>query len=124
MMKFHPLYHGILCCSLALPTGTVLAQGGDKAIEEIVVTGSLIRGTPEDAALPVEVHTAADMRMSGAPTALEFAKSLTSSGPTTGEAHYFGAATNTGNVQYKLPGFGADNTLPLFEDWRVDMYSV
>lgn len=115
-MKLNPIYRGILCCSLAIPAGTALAQ---EAIEEIVVTGSLIRGTPEDAALPVEVHSAADLQASGAPTALEFAKSLTSSGPVAGEAHYFGGATNTGNVQFNLRGIGADKTLTLFNGRRI-----
>src|SRR5690606_19635768 len=117
-MKLNPIYYGILCCSLVAP-GTVLAQESGEAIEEIVVTGSLIRGTPEDAALPVEVHTIEDMRLSGAPTALEFAKTLTSQGPVSGEAYYFGSAALTGNVQYNLRGIGADKTLSLFNGRRV-----
>ncbi|MGQ9425828.1 TonB-dependent receptor domain-containing protein [Gilvimarinus sp. F26214L] len=117
-MKLNPIYRGILCCSLAVPA-TALAQDSGEAIEEIVVTGSLIRGTPEDAALPVEVHTMEDMRLSGSPSALEFAKSLTSSGPTSGEAYYFGGAELTGNVQYNLRGLGADKTLVLFDGRRV-----
>ncbi|MCW8194918.1 TonB-dependent receptor plug domain-containing protein [Proteobacteria bacterium 005FR1] len=117
-MKLNPIYKGILCCGLALPV-TALAQGSGEAIEEIVVTGSLIKGTPEDAALPVEVHTSEQLALEGAPTALEFAKTLTSSGPTTGEAHYFGGAANTGNVQFNLRGLGSDKTLTLFNGRRV-----
>ncbi|MCW8194919.1 TonB-dependent receptor plug domain-containing protein [Proteobacteria bacterium 005FR1] len=117
-MKLNPIYRGILCCTLAAP-GVAMAQDSGEAIEEIVVTGSLIRGTPEDAALPVEVHTAADMKLSGSPSALEFAKSLTASGPTTGEAYYFGGAALTGNVQYNLRGLGADKTLILFDGRRI-----
>ncbi|MCW8194917.1 TonB-dependent receptor plug domain-containing protein [Proteobacteria bacterium 005FR1] len=116
-MKLNPIYRGILCCTLAIPAGTALAQ---EAIEEIVVTGSLIKGTPEDAALPVEVHTAADMNMSGAPSALEFAKTLTSQGPVDGEAYYFGGAEDTGNVQFNLRGLGSDKTLSLFNGRRVN----
>lgn len=117
-MKLNPIYRGILCCTLAAP-GAAIAQGSGAVIEEIVVTGSLIRGTPEDAALPVEVHTAADLKATGSPSALEFAKSLTSSGPTTGEAHYFGSAANTGNVSYNLRGIGSDKTLTLFNGRRI-----
>lgn len=40
----------------ALGTSGAYAEG---AIEEVVVTGSYIRGTPEDAALPVDVIDAA-----------------------------------------------------------------
>jgi len=47
----------------------------------VVVTGSFIRGTPEDAALPVEVFSQEELEDRGAPSALEFAKSLTIAGP-------------------------------------------
>jgi iron complex outermembrane recepter protein len=105
--------------SLVAPV-LVFAQGGSpEAVEEIVVTGSLIRGTPVDATLPVEVYTAADLEMTGSPTALEFAKSLTISGPTSGEAYYFGGADLTGNVQYNLRGIGSDKTLTLFNGRRM-----
>lgn len=117
-MKTKIFTSSLLALAVATP-GFVLAQE-EGVIEEIVVTGSLIRGTPEDAALPVEVHTQEDMLLSGAPTALEFAKSLTSSGPTTGEAYYFGGAGLTGNVQYNLRGLGADKTLSLFNGRRIN----
>ncbi len=102
--------------SLLVMTGQAIAQSDQ--LEEIVVTGSLIRGTPEDAALPVEVFSVDELREIGNPTALEFAKTLTSSGPTTGEAYYFGGSNNTGNVGYNLRGIGADKTLTLFNGRR------
>lgn len=117
-MKLNKLYKSIVYCSLALPAATLAQEA--QVIDEVVVTGSLIRGTPEDAALPVEVHTTEDMKLDGSPTALEFAKSLTASGPTSGEAYYFGGAQLTGNVQYNLRGLGADKTLTLFNGRRVD----
>ncbi len=116
-MRLKKLYQAIACASLVAPTLAIAQQ--TPQIEEVVVTGSLIRGTPVDAALPVEVYTAADMELSGAPTALEFAKSLSVAGPTTGEAYYFGGAGNTGNVQYNLRGIGSDKTLSLFNGRRV-----
>jgi iron complex outermembrane receptor protein len=82
------------------------------------VTGSLIRGTPKDAALPVEVYTQVELEKQGSPTALEFAKNLTISGPTTGEAYYFGG-TPPGSVSYNLRGIGADKTLTLLNGHRV-----
>lgn len=87
--------------------------------ERVVVTGSLIRGTPEDAALPVEVFSQEELEAQGAPTALEFAKSLTISGPTTGESYYFGGPALTGSVNYNLRGIGADKTLTLLNGRRV-----
>ena len=61
------------------------ASAKTTELETVVVTGSLIKGTPEDTALPVEVFTSEDLKQQGDPSALEFVKSLTSSGPTNGE---------------------------------------
>ncbi len=87
--------------------------------DRVVVTGSYIQGTPEDAALPVEVYSAEDLEDQGAPTALEFAKSLSIAGPTTGEAYYFSGAALTGTVAYNLRGLGADKTLTLLNGRRM-----
>ena len=87
--------------------------------ETVVVTGSAIRGTPEDAALPVNVYSAADLELQGSPTGLEFAKELTQSGPTSGEANYFGGAELTGSPSFNLRGLGADKTLTLLNGRRM-----
>jgi len=91
----------------------------DDDTARVVVTGSFIQGTPEDAALPVEVFSQEELEEQGAPTALEFAKSLTISGPTTGEAYYFSGAQLTGSVQYNLRGLGSDKTLVLLNGRRM-----
>lgn len=109
----------VVAMMLASAPFSVFAQQPPPEIEEVVVTGSLIRGTPVDAALPVEVYTAGDMELSGSPTALEFAKSLSISGATTGESYYFGGAADTGSVRYNLRGIGDDKTLTLFNGRRV-----
>jgi iron complex outermembrane recepter protein len=89
-------------------------------VEEIIVTGSNIRGSALDAALPVEVYSQEQLEKQGSPTALEFAKSLTISGPTTGESYYFGGPTLVGSVNYNLRGLGADKTLVLLNGRRMN----
>jgi len=91
----------------------------DEGGARVVVTGSFIQGTPEDAALPVEVFSQEELEEQGAPTALEFAKSLTIAGPTTGEAYYFSGAQLTGSVNYNLRGLGSDKTLVLLNGRRM-----
>jgi iron complex outermembrane recepter protein len=93
----------------------------DEPVAEVVVTGSYIRGTPLDAALPVEVYSQEQLERQGTPTALEFAKSLTISGPTTGESYYFGGPALTGSVNYNLRGLGSDKTLILLNGRRMDL---
>jgi outer membrane receptor protein involved in Fe transport len=107
---------------IAVPL-SVMAQD-QTGLEEVVVTGSLIRGTPEDAALPVEIFTAADLQELGDPSPLEFVKSLSISGPTTGEAYYFSGSANTNSVRFNLRGLGSDKTLTLFNGRRAFQNSV
>lgn len=93
-------------------------EADSPARDRVVVTGSLIKSSPEDAALPVEVFTMEDLEEQGAPTALEFAKNLTISGPTQGEANFQGGSA-PGAVQFNLRGIGADKTLTLLNGRRV-----
>ncbi|MFZ5721348.1 MAG: hypothetical protein ACOY5Y_17960 [Pseudomonadota bacterium] len=48
-------------------SGTASAQTADRAteVEEVVVTGSFIAGTPEDAALPVDVLSSRELEAQG-----------------------------------------------------------
>ena len=68
-----------LALAVALTTGVAHAQQAkpDTApteVEEVVVTGSFIRGTPEDAALPVEVIGAEELQKRGSPSTVELLK--------------------------------------------------
>lgn len=105
----------------ATPGNAGTPAPADSGLAEVVVTGSYIRGTPLDAALPVEVYSQAELEKQGSPTALEFAKSLTISGPTTGESYYFGGPALTGSVNYNLRGLGSDKTLILLNGRRTDI---
>lgn len=89
--------------------------------ELIVITGSNIKGASLDTALPLEVYYQDDLEKQGSPTALEFAKSLTISGPTTGESYYFGGPALTGSVTYNLRGIGSDKTLILLNGKRMSL---
>ena len=101
----------------------VNSQTGDDEDEarqkKVVVTGSAIRGTPEDAALPVEVFSRLDLEREGSPTALEFAKELTISGPTNGEANYFGGGPRLGAPIFNLRSLGEERTLTLLNGRRM-----
>lgn len=110
--------------SLILATQAHAQNAERSGLEEVVVTGSLIRGTPEDAALPVEVFNTAELEELGDPSPLEFVKSLPISGPTTGEAYYFSGSALTNSVQYNLRGIGRERTLTLFNGRRAFQNSV
>lgn len=91
-----------------------------QLIEEVVVTGSYIRGTPEDAALPVDVIDAQELRDRGNPSALDLIRAMPYVGPTLGESNQFGpnqGVIGTGNVN--LRGLGGMRTLVLMNGRRT-----
>lgn len=108
---------GVLCLGVfGLPA---LAQQG--AIEEIVVTGSFIRGTPEDAALPVEVLGREDIEDIGNPTLVELVRNLGIANGNLGETNQFNASGGQGNegvATVNLRGLGSSRTLVLINGRR------
>ena len=71
--------------------GPAFAQDDAAEVEEVVVTGSFIAGTPEDAALPVDVIGEKELEARGSPSMVQFIKTIPSSGAVIGENNRFGA---------------------------------
>ncbi len=99
------------------------AEVADEAegSEDVVVTGSYIRGTPEDAALPVDVITANELEMQGAPSVLELVKSLPVSNGVLGDTNQFDsrAQGTEGTGSINLRGLGSERTLVLLNSRRL-----
>jgi iron complex outermembrane receptor protein len=98
------------------------AQGAAEAVDaEIVVTGSFIRGTREDAAMPIDVFTAEDLNRQGISSPLEFIKQLPSVGATLGDSNQYSTASQgfQGNGSLNLRGLGPTRTLVLFNGRRT-----
>ena len=58
-----------------------------ESLETVVITGSFIRGTPEDSAIPVEVVTFEEIQNMGRPSNLDLIKTMSESGGVAGEAN-------------------------------------
>ncbi|MBL8770847.1 MAG: TonB-dependent receptor [Phenylobacterium sp.] len=97
------------------------AQTGSTEVGEVVVTGSFIRGTPEDAALPVDVIGGEDLAKQGSPSAVELIKALPSSQGVLGDSNQFDGRSQgqEGVGTINLRGLGAARTLVLFNGRRV-----
>ena len=103
-----------------------LAQTADAAeaattpttVEEVVVTGSFIAGTPEDAALPVDVIGAEDLKKQGSPSTVNLVKTITAAQSSMGESNRF-LGTAAGAATVNLRGFGSSRTLVLFNGHRM-----
>jgi iron complex outermembrane receptor protein len=102
------------------PLMTAYAQEGEgQSLEVVLVTGSYIRGTAEDAALPVDVVTVEDLEKQGSPTMVDLFKSIPSVQGITGETNQFTAGQTTGTSNVNLRGLGPTRTLVLFNGRRV-----
>ncbi|MBB6092740.1 iron complex outermembrane receptor protein [Povalibacter uvarum] len=87
--------------------------------EIIIVTGSYIRGTAEDAALPVDVFTADDLAAQGSPSMIDLVKSIPAVQGVVGESNQFGSAQSTGSGNINLRGLGGVRTLVLMNGRRI-----
>ena len=110
--------------AFALPMAIAVASGSAIAaeeIEEVVVTGSFIRGTPQDAALPVDLISQEDLIDNGSPTITEMIRNLNISNGNLGETNQFngsGGQGNEGVATINLRGLGPQRSLVLINGRR------
>ena len=113
----------VLAVATALSAGQAAAQtsgaNSPTVVEEIVVTGSFIAGTPEDAALPVNVIGNDELQKQGSPSTVDLMKSIPAMQGVVGESNQFGAGQTTGTSSANLRGLGAERTLVLFNGRRM-----
>ncbi|MES2896193.1 MAG: TonB-dependent receptor [Pseudomonadota bacterium] len=123
MLKSRYLCGGsVLAVALAMGlSGQAAAQEQSSTVEEVVVTGSYIAGTPEDAALPVDVIGQDELQKRGSPTTIDLIKSLPVSGPVLGDSNQFSTAAQgqVGAGTINLRGLGSLRTLVLFNGRRT-----
>jgi iron complex outermembrane receptor protein len=110
----------ILAVALALGMSSA-AAAQETTVEEVVITGSFIAGTPEDAALPVDVISSRELEARGSPTMVQFIKTIPSSGAVIGENNRFGSGSGAATINLRnlnSPSTGS-RTLVLFNGRRV-----
>lgn len=93
----------------------------DSPGKDIVITGSIIRGTPEDAALPVNVISGADLEKQGSPSAVELLKALPTSSGVLGDSNQFDSRSQgaEGIATANLRGLSPQRTLVLLNNRRL-----
>ncbi|MEM1436701.1 MAG: TonB-dependent receptor plug domain-containing protein, partial [Pseudomonadota bacterium] len=92
-----------------------------EEIEQVIVTGSFIRGTPEDAALPVDVLSRSDLEDVGNPSITEMIRNMNVSSGALAETNQFdtrGGQGNEGVATVNLRGLGSARTLVLINSKR------
>ena len=103
---------GIMSACLA-----TAAFGADE-IEEVIVTGSFIKGTPIDSESPVTVLKREELAKQGAPSIVEMIRRLSASSGVDGESNQFQSNASEGVASVNIRGLGAARTLVLINGKR------
>ena len=108
------------CVALAVGMPAVAQEedGSELRQSTVTVTGSLIAGTPEDAALPVDVLTAAELKLEGSPSITELIRNLGVSSGVDGQTNQFASNGLEGTSNVNLRGLGPARTLVLINGRR------
>tara|TARA_R100000365_G_C2747652_1_gene77822 strand:+ start:3716 stop:6580 length:2865 start_codon:yes stop_codon:yes gene_type:complete len=114
------LWTSASCAALALvlPAFAQEEDGSELRQSTVTVTGSLIAGTPEDAALPVDVLTAGELKLEGSPSITELIRNLGVSSGVDGQTNQFSSNGLEGTSNVNLRGLGAARTLVLINGRR------
>lgn len=112
-----------LASAIILATASLGAQGGtDKddsiAIEEVVVTGSYIRGANTAAANPVSVLSAEDMKYTGGSDITDLLNNMSINSGAENRPDTFTSFYNQGTSNVNLRGLGLSSTLVLINGKR------
>lgn len=118
--------HILLAAAGVAATGSAFAQEQaaqtTEIAEVVIVTGSYIRGTAEDAALPVDVISSEELEKQGSPSPTEMLKSSTVMNGIISDSNQFTAGRGQaaqGSASINLRGFGAERTLTLLNGKRL-----
>ncbi|CAN5328262.1 TonB-dependent receptor [soil metagenome] len=95
------------------------AQAEANSIDEVIVTGSFIRGAAQQAALPVLVVSQEELQKQGAPSTVELIKSIPATGGVIGDTNGFAAGRTEGAANVNLRGLGPARTLVLLNGRRI-----
>lgn len=104
----------------------ILAGGGaayaqesdDLRQDEVIVTGSFIEGSSENAAAPVDIITDTELELQGNPSLTELIRNLGVSNGTDGETNQFASNGLEGTANVNLRGLGPARTLVLINGKR------
>ncbi len=128
MRKFHlnsaASLAAITLAGLSVPAAAQTidnAAAEEAPAKEIVVTGSLIRGSSEEAPAPVDVIGSEELAKQGNPSVIELLKNLPTSNGIIGDANQFDARAqgNEGVASINLRGLGPQRTLVLLNGKRI-----
>jgi iron complex outermembrane receptor protein len=107
--------------SMAVAQTPPPASTAAPEMDTVIVTGSYIRGSAEDAALPVDVITSEDLLKQGSPSTLDILKTMPVSNGVLGDSNQFDSRSqgSEGSGSVNLRGLGPTRTLVLMNGRRM-----
>tara|TARA_B110000902_G_scaffold178841_1_gene202759 strand:- start:3471 stop:6110 length:2640 start_codon:yes stop_codon:yes gene_type:complete len=115
--KHNYLSVAIIAGTAILSANTALAAD-NATIEEVQVTGSYIKGTPGDSALPVQILDRSYIDSIGATSVADVIAKLAISSGSENQADSFTAGSTQGTANVNLRGLGLSSTLVLINGRR------
>ncbi|MDH4109434.1 MAG: TonB-dependent receptor [Gammaproteobacteria bacterium] len=101
------------------------SEGASEVIEEIITTGTYIRGSDTTGALPITVIDRNDLEDLGAPTTVDIVNNLVINTGSENRSNALGGQNrNTGTANINLRGLGLDKTLVLFNGKRQTIHAT
>ncbi|MFT4823789.1 MAG: iron complex outermembrane receptor protein [Halioglobus sp.] len=107
-----------IAAATATLSHTAVAQN-DMVLEEVIITGSFIRGTPTDAPSPVSVIDRDNLLQQGSPSTVDIVANLPFSSGTENQSNQFASGGTAGTANINLRGLGLSRTLVLMNGRRL-----
>ena len=118
-LRKRPLASHVAAASLLMATSMhIAAQNNSGQLEEVLITGSYIKGSPTDSALPVDVFDSAYIKSTGAMSIGEIINKLTVSSGAENQSDSFTQGSTQGTSNVNLRGLGLSSTLVLINGKR------
>ena len=108
----------LICASVSAALSTVAVAQDAGPLEEVLITGSFIKGSAEDAASPVEVLDTGYIEKTGAISIAELTQRLAVSSGAENNPDSFTAGETQGTSNVNLRGLGLTSTLVLINGKR------
>jgi len=96
----------------------IIAQDNEESIEEVVVTGSYLKGSAVDGASPVDIISRETIENLGATTVADIIRNMAIDSGSENNADSFTAGSTQGSSSVNLRGLGLSSTLVLIDGKR------
>ena len=118
MNKIKNTFNTLCSVALLFTAFAVVAQDSKESVEEVIVTGSYLKGSAKDGASPVEIIGRETIEDLGAVTMADITKNITVNSGSENQADSFTSGSTQGTSNVNLRGLGLSSTLVLVDGRR------